>query len=387
MSSSDGGGTVDEADVLIVGGGVIGFAVAWRLSRAHRVVVADPHPGAGASDVAAGMLAPVSEATYGEEALTILTLEAAARYPAFVEELQQVSGLVVGYRQTGTLTAALDRDDLAVVDELLAYLSARSMPVERLTGAEARRREPLLAPGVQGGLLVPGDHQVDPRLLVRALRRACRQAGVVEVPESAVRLEVEAGAVRGALLDRGDTVRARWVVIACGARSAELVSDIEPLPVRPVKGQLLVLRTPDGAPFLGQTVRALAHGFSVYLVPRADGRVVVGATVEERGFDSAVTAEALYTLLRDARRVVPMVTELEFVEARAALRPGTPDNAPVLGGGALRGLVYATGHYRNGILLTPTTADSVATYIDDGELPVWAAPFVNARFGRGKVRS
>jgi glycine oxidase len=228
---------------------------------------------------------------------------------------------------------------------------------------------------------------VDPRLLVAALREACVTRGVSFVGARVARLEVAGDRVTGALLEDGSVVRAETVVLAAGVHSAAVAAEVLELPLRPVKGQLLVLRSADGLPFMEHTVRGLAHGFAVYLVPRADGRVVVGATVEERGFDVSVTADAMYTLLRDARRLVPGITELEVLEFLAALRPGTPDNAPLLGPSGVAGLVLATGHYRNGILLTPITADAIASLLTYGELPEVAAPFVNARFERGKVRS
>src|SRR5207302_1061061 len=203
--------------------------------------------------------------------------------------------------------------------------------VERLSAGEARRLEPLLSPDIHGALLAPDDHVIDPRLLVRALREACARAGVVEVAAEAIGVRAEGGRAAGVDLDGGDTVDAPVTVLAAGAYSAALAARVETMPVRPVKGQLLVLRAPDGSPLLGEAVRGLAHGFSVYLVPRGDGRVVVGATAEERGFDTSITAEAVYTLLRDGRRLVPALTELELVECRAALRPGTPDNGPILG--------------------------------------------------------
>jgi len=372
----------------VVGAGVIGLAIAWRLAGARlQVALVDPHPGAGASDVAAGMLAPVTEVTFGEDALTRLTLASAARYPTFVAELEAASGVQVGYRRSGSLTVALDRDDLAVLERLRTYLEERHLGVERLSASQARRREPLLAPETSGALFAPDDHVVDPRLLVRALREACIRAGVAEVSAAATRVLIEGGRASGVELEGGGCVAAPVTVVAAGAHSAELTAGVEEMPVRPVKGQLLVLRTAGGVPLLQQTVRGLAHGFSAYMVPRGDGRLVVGATVEERGFDVSVTAEAVYSLLRDARRLVPAVDELELVEWRAASRPGTPDNAPLLGEAAVPGLVWATGHYRNGILLTPLTADVIAELVVHGRIADIAAPFVSARFARGKVRS
>jgi len=376
-----------DADVIVVGAGVIGLSIAWRAARSMRVAVVDPSPGSGASDVAAGMLAPVTEMTYGEDALGALTLESAALYPQFVADVESESGVDVGHVRSGTLTVALDRDDLSALDDLYLFLRARHLDVERLSGHEARRVEPLLAPDVRGALLVPSDHQVDPRRLVAALRRAGAAAGAIEVHERVEDLITGAGAVTGVRLAGGRELRADAVVLAAGASSPAITARVEAVPVRPVKGQLLVLRAPDGTPFTERTVRGLAHGFAVYLVPRRDGRVIVGATVEERGFDSAVTADAVYTLLRDSRRLVPASAELELVECRAGLRPATPDNAPLLGAARTPGLVWATGHYRNGVLLAPITALAIERVLAGGELPEVARPFVSARFERAKVSS
>lgn len=376
-----------DADVIVAGAGAIGLAIAWRAARSSlSVALVDPAPGTGASDVAAGMLAPVTELTYGEEALSRLTLASAARYPSFVDELQAATDLDVGYRRSGTLTVALDRDDLAALDEVHEFLRGRGLRVERLTAAETRRREPLLAPEVHGALLAPDDHVVDPRLLVLALRKAGQLCGVREVRAPVSSLLAGEGRVVGVRLGDGSRLRAAHVVIAAGAHSGAIAAGLADTPLRPVKGQLVALRTPDRTPLLQSTVRGLAHGFSVYLVQRDDGRVIVGGTVEERGFDTAVTADAVYSLLRDARRLIPATAELELVEARAALRPGTPDNAPILGEGELPGLVWATGHYRNGILLTPLTADAIESLLVHGALPDIAAPFRSARFARGKVK-
>lgn len=377
-----------DADVVVLGAGAIGLSVAWRLAvEGVRVVIVDAHPGGGASDVAAGMLAPVTELTYGEEALSRLTVASAERYPSFAAELEAASGVHAGYRRTGTLTVALDRDDLAAIDDLHRYIQAQGMRTERLNAGEARRREPLLAPEVHGAMLAPDDHVVDPRLMVRALREAAGRLGVRQLRERAARLTVEGGRVTGAELEDGRRIAARQTVVAAGADSARLSAGVEDVPLRPVKGQLLVLRTSDGMPLLHAVVRGLAHGFAVYLVPRSDGRLIVGATVEERGFDTSVTADAIYSLLRDARRLVPATSELELVECRAGLRPGTPDNGPILGEGATPGLIWATGHHRNGILLAPITADAIAALVVNGEMPAIAAPFASARFARGKVRS
>ncbi|MEV4178850.1 FAD-dependent oxidoreductase [Nonomuraea sp. NPDC049709] len=368
---------------VIVGGGVVGLSVAWRMARAGRqVTVVDPAPGTGASHAAAGMLAPVSEVTYTEAPLLRLGMASLRRWPAFAAELSADAGLDeatgpgaeqgpnrpgegqglnrpgagrgLDLRSDGTLDVAFGADDLAALDELAAFMDKLGLPVERLTGRECRRLEPMLAPSVRGGLLAAGDAWVDPRRVTAALLAALERRGVPLVRARATGLlregGREGGAVTGVRLD-GDPaeLRAERVVVAAGAWSAELAE----VPVRPVKGQIMRLRSPQ--PLLGRCVRGTVHGSYVYLVPRGDGELVVGATQEELGFDTRVTAGGLYELLRDARELVPGVTELEVADVVAGLRPGTPDNLPVIGPSGTPGLAFATGHHRGGVLLAPLT--------------------------------
>jgi glycine oxidase len=365
-------------NVVVVGGGVIGLSIAWRAStRGMGVTVVDPAPGSGASAVAAGMLAPVTEVHYGEEALLELNLEASRRYPSFVAELEQQTGADTGYRRCGTVTVARDADDLAAIDELVTYQRGLGLDVERLRSRELRRLEPGLTPTVRGGAIVPGDHQVEPRRLVAALLAACRHEGVRLVAGRAE--AVEAGVV---VLEGGGEEAGDIVVLAAGCWSGEVAGGAGPaaVPVRPVKGQILRLRSTAGALPVGRNVR----GLDAYLVPRADGELVVGATVEEQGFDTEVTGGAVHDLLRAALELVPDVAELALVEASAGLRPGTPDNAPVVGPTAGDRLVAATGHYRNGILLAPVTADAVVELLETGEVPPGLAPFSPRRFERAR---
>jgi glycine oxidase len=370
-------------DVIIVGGGVIGLATAWRsLERGLRVTVADPEPASKASHVAAGMLTPVSELSYGEEALLRLGLASRERYPSFVAELEEVSGRHTGFRDDGTLQVALDSDDLAVLDELRRFQESLGIPAQALTGRECRRLEPMLAPSVRGGLLAPADGSIDPRRLTAALLAAVERLGGTLVRERVTEVLTEDGRATGVRLEAGEALHADQVVLAAGPWSQDIKgvpADVLP-PVRPVKGQVVRLR--GDTPFLGRSVRGLVRGSSVYLVPRADGEVVVGATQEEMGFDTRVTAGGVWELLRDARELLPGVTELEFVEVSAGLRPGSPDNAPVLGPSALPGLLLATGHFRGGVLLTPVTADVMAELLVTGEPPEVARPFSPARFER-----
>jgi glycine oxidase len=370
-------------DVVIIGGGVIGLAVAWRAAQAGlAVTVADDDPAGGASHAAAGMLCPVGEAHYGEEPLLALNLDSARRWASFAAGLEEASGRGVGYRTEGTLGVAFDDDDLRALEDLHHYQRELGLRSERLRPRECRALEPLLSPRVRGGFLVAGDHQVDTRAVTAALLIAAERAGVVLRRQRVAELCVAGGRATGVRLAGGDVIGAASVVLAAGCWSAQLPG----LPpsavpaVRPVKGQILRLRGPADPPILTHNVNGLRQGRSVYLVPRADGRIVVGASVEEKGFDTTVTAGAVRELLEDAGELVPAVAELELVEAIARLRPGTPDNAPLIGPGALSGLVVATGHYRNGILLAPVTADAVTQLLLTGALPEVATPFSPLRF-------
>ncbi|MER5930436.1 glycine oxidase ThiO [Streptomyces sp. NPDC002054] len=390
MHSSTQRSDPHRPDVLVIGGGIIGLATAWRTARRGlTVALADPAPGGGAAKVAAGMLAAVTELHYGEETLLGLNLASAARYEAFAAELAEASGgLDIGYRACGTLAVALDADDRLHLRELHALQRRCGLESEWLTGRECRRLEPMLAPGVRGGLRVDGDHQVDPRRLADALLAACERAGVVFHRAGAERLTVTAGRAAGALLDNGTEIAAGQVVLAAGSLSGRLdgvPAEAVP-PVRPVKGQVLRLAVPAAyAPFLSRTVRAVVRGSHVYLVPRENGELVVGATSEELGWDTTVTAGGVYELLRDAHELVPGITELPLTETRAGLRPGSPDNAPLLGPTDLPGLHLATGHYRNGVLLTPVTGDVMAEVLATGELPDIARPFSPRRFSSAPV--
>jgi glycine oxidase len=348
-------------DLAVIGGGPIGLAIAWRCrQRGLAVTLYDSAPGTGAAEVAAGMLAPVAEAYFGERELTSLLVSSAARWPSFAAQLSEASGLELEYRADGTLVVALTGDDLAQARRLWTYQESLGLPITPLRPTELREREPLLSPRVRGGAYAPDDHQVDPRRLVAALRKAAEQAGVVIVPRMVTALS---------------EVPASVVVVAAGLNVGALTG----LPIRPVKGQVLRLRAP-GVPGFRHVIRGYADGRSVYLVPRADGEVVVGATSEERG-DVQVTAGAVLDLMRAAVDLVPEVAEYELVEARAGLRPGTPDNAPVLGPMPDRPeVVVAGGHYRHGILLTPLTADLITDLVVTGVPDPALTPFLPNRF-------
>ncbi|MFH8761839.1 glycine oxidase ThiO [Streptomyces althioticus] len=374
-----------NADVLVVGGGIIGLVTAWRAAQAGlATTVVDPDPGGGAARVAAGMLAAVTELHHGEQTLLGLNLASARRYPDFAAELSDRTGQDLGYRRCGTLAVALDADDRAHLRELHALHERSGLDSQWLTGRECRRLEPMLAPGVRGGLRVDGDHQIDPRRLASALLTACELAGVTLHRAWAERLLVTGDRATGVVTADGGELGAGQVVLAGGSWSGRLAgvpAEVLP-PVRPVKGQVLRLTMPDRPePFLSRTVRAVVRGSHVYLVPRESGELVIGATSEEMGWDTTVTAGGVYELLRDAHDLVPGLTELPLTETLAGLRPGSPDNAPLLGPTRLDGLLLATGHHRNGVLLTPVTGDAMARVLTTGELPDEALPFTPRRFG------
>ena len=370
------------AEVVIIGGGLIGSAIGWRLAQAGvPVMIVAGEPDAAASHVAAGMLAPISETTFTEQALLPLNLASLGRYPVFVAEVEAASGLPAGLRRTPTLSVAYDADDAARLRTFADFLRRVGHPCEPLTSRECKQHEPLLAPTIRQGLLVEDDWSCDNRLLWRAVQQAGRRAGVRTRSGFVHRVLTSNGRASGVELSDGLVIRAGTVVVANGAWAGQL-SGIPVVPVRPVKGQILRL-DPGRLPSPAMTVRAFSRGTEVYLVPREGGReLVVGATVEERGFDGRPTAGGVYELLRDARTVLPMTAEYALAEASVGWRPGTPDNAPILGGCELGGLVFATGHYRNGVLLTPLTAALVSNLVfghgDDPALTTLAA----ARMGR-----
>ena len=368
-------------EVIVIGAGAIGLSIGWRLAqRGVRTVVLEAEQAAhGATGVAAGMLAPVTEADFGEEALIALNLAGLGRWPAFAADLQRTSGIDSGYRETGTLTVAVDRDEEEILRRMHGYQRSLGLDARWLSARECRALEPGLAPRIAGGIDAPHDHQVSPRLLAQGLVAALEAAGgELRTCTRVARLVLRPGSVSVELAD-GDCLDADAVVIAAGAESATLAGVPEPerVPVRPVKGQILRLRA--RAP-VTLPARRVIRTPEVYAVPREDGHLVVGATVEERGWDRSVTAGGVLELLRRAYEVLPGVIELELVEAAAGLRPATPDNGPVVGESETRGLWWATGHWRNGILLAPLTAEAIATALTGEEPPEEFAPFGPQRF-------
>lgn len=417
-SATDGTSAIDplHADVAVIGGGVIGHGIAWEAKRSGRsVVLIDEAPGSGASWAAAGMLAPVSELHYQEEGLLELMLESSALWPGFAETLsvgrkdavgQDTVGQDTGYLPSPTIAVGADQADRRTLMDLRDVQKAHGLVVEPLTIRAARLREPLLSPGISCALEIPADHQVDPRKLVKTLAAALSRhapgartavAGAESgyaVRDNAAALLWDNGRVRGARLSNGGTVLAAETVVANGLAAASLdgLPENLNLPLRPVYGDILRLRVPDPLrPLLTATVRGIVRGVPVYLVPRQDGTVVIGATQREDG-QAAPSAGGVYQLLRDAQALVPAVAELELLEATARARPGTPDNAPLLGrvpaaeseaGAHVPGLIIATGFFRHGVLLTPAAAVICRDLMDGVEDSRWCA-FRPGRFPAGQ---
>ena len=364
------------ANVVVVGGGVIGLSASWRLAAAgHAVTLVDPEPArGGASWLAGGMLAPVTEGWPGEEDVLELGVASLASWPAFAAELG------IALPTTGTVVAAVDAADAAALDILAGHLATLGRQVRRLSGRELRAVEPTIGPSVRSGLMVPGDLFVDNRELLRALLSAARGAGVVEVREP-VRA-VAAGAVTRT---DGRTIDCDVAVLAAGAWSAALHPALRSL-VRPVKGEILRLRGRPGAlPPPARTVRALVESRSVYLVPRADGGLVLGATQYEAGFDTDVTVGGVRDLLADAERVLPGIAEYALVESAAGPRAGSRDNLPLIGW-LEPGVLAATGHHRNGLLLAPITAAAVLAAVAGDPVPAAARAADPARLTDGVHR-
>jgi glycine oxidase len=417
VSGKSGSSGSDSFDAVFVGGGVIGLACAWRAAQggARVCVLERAEPPAGATNVAAGMLAPVGELTFGERELLEMTLASGALWDGFAAEVEAAGGEATGYERRGALHVALDRDEAGELRRHHDLQRELGLGAEWLTPRQCRELEPGLVPTFAGGVLAPSEGSVDPRRLAVALSAALREAGgelrigtevidglwdgerlvgvrtapagaqpvVVGNPVGDKRQRAGAGTARA-------EVRAEAVVLCNGAWAGQatwLPEEARP-PVRPVKGEVVELRPREGEPAPAGRIVASER---VYLVPRPDGRLIVGATQEERGFDTVVTAGGVHELLREAYRVLPDVAEMELAGMIAGLRPGTPDNRPFIGRGAVEGLVLATGHFRNGILLAPLTAEAVAATLAGTALPPSVAladpnrlPFVAQRATKGR---
>ncbi|MGU3450347.1 glycine oxidase ThiO [Methylobacterium sp. 391_Methyba4] len=370
-----------RTDVAVIGGGLIGLSIAWRLARAGRTVTVLEREtiGAGASLAATGMLAPAAEHEPGSDPLLPLALDSLRLWPGFRDALEAESGRTIDYRADGTLVLAVGRDEVERLRFRYDLQRRSGLDATWLPGSEVRRLEPGLRPSVTAGIHCPLDHQVDPRLVMEALNEACRRAGVILVERTAVTtLDWSGGRVTGIrAADR--VVAAETVILASGAWSGEggLLPDALALPVRPLKGQSLALRTTART----GTLARMVWTEQVHMAPKSDGQLIVGATVEDCGFRPGVTAGGLYALLEGARRVLPGIEEMEIEAVWSGYRPTSDDDAPILDTIA-PGLVAATGHHRNGYLLAPVTAEAIAALVLHGALPEVARTFTRLRFGQ-----
>ncbi|MEM1269506.1 MAG: glycine oxidase ThiO [Bacteroidota bacterium] len=365
--------------MLIVGGGVIGLSIAWKaLDAGQQVLVFDRgEPGRGTSWDAAGMLAPAAEIGFEELDVYALGRESLSRWRSFAADLEAASGRPVDYRDDGTLLVADDRDAAEALRRHYEFQRSHGVPVEWLRAGEAQDIEPFLAPRLAGAVYSPEDHQVDNRKLVEALRAAVIKLGGQIHSNEAVQAVHTHPSRPAVVLASGETVETDQVVLSAGVWSTG-VDGLEPapLPIRPVKGQMMQLQMER--PF---GLKHVVRGPGAYLAPKSDGRLVVGATTEEMGFDQRVTAGGLYGLLEHAWEIVPGILELEVESTWAGLRPASQDHAPLIGPIA-PGVYTATGHYRHGILLAPVTAEEAVTELVRGEPSGHLEAFRPGRFVR-----
>ena len=371
--------------IAIIGGGVIGLGIGWQLAKAGATVTIYDRSKSGraASWAAAGMLAPLAEAHSEEPGLLKLGCQSLEHYSQWVTELEADAQMSVGYRMEGTLIVGLEPDDTHQLHHLYEAQQNLQLNVNWLPGREARDIESALSPRVTAAIHCNSDYQVDNRLMVTTLQRAYqKRGGVLRENSSVESIVIENGSAIGVQTQDGFQ-NTDVVILSAGCWSAQMEGIPEAIipPVRPVKGQMLALRMEEGIAINSviRTVRARAST-SVYLVPRTDGRLIVGATSEEMGFDTRLTAGGLFELLRGAWETVPGIYELPVLETWTGLRPGSRDNAPILGKTPIENLIYATGHYRNGILLTPITAYEIAKLVLTGETSEVIAPFQLDRF-------
>ncbi len=361
-------------DVVVVGAGVLGSSVALRLAQAGRkvVVLERAVPGAEASSAAGGILSPGVEAVEPGP-FYALCRASLARYPGFVRDVEALSGMSVGMRALGTLEIALDDDHAKVLAARAEKILRHGLPVEVLDDAAVRRLEPGISPEARGALFFGDEASLDPRLLGRAVYVAAARAGATFVTGRVRRIVAEGGRAIGVDHDAG-RIEAERVVLAAGAWSLQVEgSGLPPGAVRPVRGQIALFDTRP--PLLSRVVFS-GHG---YVVPRADGHVLCGSTMEEVGFEKAVTAGGLRHVLDVGIGIAPALASAPVVETWSNFRPASPDGEPILGEGTVPGLLYATGHTRNGILLTPVTADAIAALALGRASPVDLAPFSPAR--------
>lgn len=365
--------------IAIIGGGIIGLGMGWQLARrgVEVTVFEKGRAGGEASWVAAGMLAPYAEVGFEEIDLMKLGQRSLQLYPQLLDELSEDVSSVPVFDRCGTLMTGIDRDDTERLKRLYDFREKLELSVELITGTEAREREPLLSPKVVSGIWLPEDAQIDNRKLVQALQEAFKQAGG-KLREKTKVEKVKTGnsSVEGIVTENSEYSFDKVVVAAgCWSQQIEGIPGRFRPPIRPVKGQVITLEKTDDCPLKG-TVRSPR----MYMVPKEDGTIRLGATSEEKGFDKRPTAGGQKELLEDGWEIIPSIFDLPLVETIAGLRPASRDHAPIIGETNIPGLFYAMGHYRHGILMMPVTVYTLVDEILGGTAPAWMKPFRPQRF-------
>jgi glycine oxidase len=371
---------MQNKNIHIIGAGVAGLGLGWSLARAgFSVTIFEAGKvGRGASYAAAGMLAAAMESEPSEDTLLPFVLKAQELWPAFKNDLEEFSQSQIGYRESGTLFIAAEKDDLGLLEQRHAFLTARGLAINWLDRAALRAKEPFLSPRITQALFSATDHQVDNRALTHALHIAAKKAGVIIHEDSPVDEIITNQDRFTGLKIKNEIIETSHVILCAGAWSGSIKgipANILP-PVFPMKGQMLALQMDARLPLLKHVLWTR----DIYCVPRLDGRLVIGATMEDKGFDPQLTAGGMLHLLREAWEILPGIEECPLLETWAGFRPTSRDDAPILGFSGLPGLSYATGQHRHGILMTPLIIAAMTTYIQTGALPDVAAPFTMKRF-------
>jgi glycine oxidase len=345
-------------DVAIAGGGLIGAAIAFELARASlQVALFDrQQPGEGSSWAAAGILSPAPENS-GMISTVPLGRASLQLYPEFVAAVEEISGQNAGYRACGTLEALFSSDPQEKLSTIIALHHGLGLKAEPLSAEDAREMEPALSPELEAAVFRPNEACVDNRALTKAVLAAAESSGVKIFATSNVQSIAKDGGRCAGFLVNGEKVQSRWSIIAAGCRSAEIEGAAQYAPVRPAKGQMIALRAKD------LSIERVLWSDHVYLVPRNDGRILAGATVEYVGFDKNVTVGGVQKIIAGALQLAPALADAQIEETWAGLRPDSPDHLPIIGPTDLDGLLIATGHFRSGILLAPITAQLIREWI------------------------
>jgi glycine oxidase len=369
-------------DVAIAGGGVIGGAIALELARErlHVAVFDRQKPGQEASWASAGIISPAPE-NPGMIATVELAKRSAALYPGFVAQVEELSGQSTGYRRKGTLEALFSRDAKEELSTIIALHHGLGLKAEPLRAEDARELEPALSDEMEAAVLRPDEASIDNRLLTAAIFEAAQRSGAMIFPASRVKGIWRDGARCRGLLLENEKVEAQWTVIAAGCFSATLEGVSAYAPVMPAKGQMIALRADN------LEIEHVLWSENVYLVPRNDGRILAGATVEYVGFDKRVTAGGIEKVLAGTIELAPGLKDARIEETWAGLRPDTADHLPILGPTDLEGLVMATGHFRSGILLTPVTARLIREWITEQKVSTDWDRFTPLRFQNETART